>query len=983
MTIDLPLLFLAALAYLSVLFLVALLADRGHLPPWISHHPLTYVLSLGVYATTWSYYGSVGFAASQGYNYLTIYLGVTIAFLLAPVLLMPLLRLVREYQLTSLADLFAFRFRSHTAGILVTVFMLVGTLPYLALQIRAVAGSAQVLTQQTSPQLIALGFCVTVSLFAMLFGARHISPREKHEGLVVAIAFESLVKLLALLAVGLFAVFGVFGSPVGLSNWLDTHPEALQRLYEPVREGPWLTLTFLAFGAAFLLPRQFHMAFAENLNPRALNIASWGFPLYLLLLNLAIPPILWAGNHLQLSTGADFYVLGITLQGAPSWLPVLVFIGGISAASAMMIVTTLALSSMCLNHLLLPARYPDIQVDLYRWLLWGRRILIGVIVGAGYAFFNILEQRQGLVQLGLISFIAIIQFLPGVIGVLYWPRATRWGFIAGLLGGMAVWAATLLVPLLARAGLTESHPEVDALQAASSMDQWGFATFLSLLVNGGAFALISLLTKQSPEERQAAGACCSEGLQLPRGTVSAVSAAQFESHLGGVLGKDAAATEVSRALDDLGLSYDESRPSELHRLRERLERNLSGLIGPQLAHIIMEQPQGPAPAVHIALGDTVRYMEERLEVSRNRLQGLAGELDALRRYHRQMLMELPLPVCSLGADGEVVIWNLAMERLSGVPRRDAVGRNPRTLASPWGAVIAEFAERRDAHLHKYRMETADGIHWLNLHKAAIDLQRADSALVPAGQIIIIEDLTDLQNLEAELAHAERLASIGRLAAGVAHEVGNPVTGIACLAQNLRDEDDPQVIRDSIHQILEQTKRISNIVQSLMTFSHGGGQGGHNERLNLCTVVDEAIRLVGLGRSRREVGIRNLCSSALPMNGNRPQLIQVLVNLLNNALDASQPGDEVLIHGVHQERHLLLDVVDQGSGIPESLRKRVFEPFFTTKEPGAGTGLGLPIVYRIVHEHGGNIELESANPGVRVILRFPAAIEQPILESVEP
>jgi len=271
--------------------------------------------------------------------------------------------------------------------VLVTLFMLTGTLPYIALQVRAVTESLQVLTRESAPGLIALGFCVTVTLFAILFGARHISAREKHEGLVVAIAFESLIKLLALLAVGLFALFGVFGGFGGMEHWLAAHPEALQALYRPVREGSWGSLLLLAFAAAFLLPRQFHMTFTENFDPAALRTASWAFPLFLLLLNLAIPPILWAGNELAVETSADFYVLGITLHHDAVLLPMLTFIGGISAASAMIIVTTLALAAMCMNHLVLPASFPprlSPETTIYRWLLRGRRALIALLTPAGY-----------------------------------------------------------------------------------------------------------------------------------------------------------------------------------------------------------------------------------------------------------------------------------------------------------------------------------------------------------------------------------------------------------------------------------------------------------------------------------------------------------------------------------------------------------------------------------------------------------------------
>ena len=274
MTVDLTTLFVAGICYLSVLFLVAYVTERGWIPGRLVSHPTTYILSIGVYATSWSYYGSVGFAEQNGFLFLAIYLGVTVAFMLTPLLLQPILKLTREFQLASLADLFAFRYRSQAAGVLVTLFMLVGALPYIALQIRAVTESLSVLSQEAPPSSIAMGFVVTLTVFAILFGARHISPREKHQGLVAAIAFESLVKLLALLAVGIFAIAGIFGGLDGLSGWLEANPEALDRLYAPMTDGPWSTLLFLSFAAAFLLPRQFHMIFTENMDPRALRTAT-------------------------------------------------------------------------------------------------------------------------------------------------------------------------------------------------------------------------------------------------------------------------------------------------------------------------------------------------------------------------------------------------------------------------------------------------------------------------------------------------------------------------------------------------------------------------------------------------------------------------------------------------------------------------------------------------------------------------------------
>ncbi len=978
MTYELEVLFGASVFYLLLLFFIAYATDSGIIPKHWVRHPLVYILSLGVYATSWSFYGSVGFAEREGFQFLTIYLGVTIAFLLTPLLLKPILQITRDYQLTSLADLFAFRYRSQMAGILVTLFMLVGALPYIALQIRAVSESLQILTQESTPQVIALWFCGMLILFAMLFGARHISPREKHLGLVAAIAFESAVKLIAILAVGLFAIFGVFSGPVDLGQWLAEHPEATEALYRPMHEGPWVTLLFLSFAAAFLLPRQFHMAFAENLSTRALNTASWGFPLYLLLLNLAIPPILWAGQHMNLGIDPDYYVLGIVISDQPSWLPVMTFLGGVSAASAMVIVTTLALSSMSLNHLLLPASYPDPKVDLYRWLLWGRRALIAIIIMAGYGFYQLLEHNQGLVQLGLISFVAVAQFMPGIIGVLFWRRATRLGFIIGLLGGISVWCITLLIPLLERSGFISSGIDLPTLREMSGLSYWEFTTFWSLALNSTLFVVISLLSKQSSGEQEAAQACRSGAPTQLSGVVTARSPEQFMEGLAGIIGRQTADKEVTQALRDLKMSPQESRSSELRRLRERIERNLSGLVGPHMAHMIINQRLEMDSAAKTALADSMNYVEQQLAKSRSRLRGLTADLDNMRRYHQQILLDLPLGVCAVEADHSVVIWNLALENMSGVPSHQAMGCELKSLPPPWGDLLAGFAVAQDSHIHHMETSLGGRPRWFNLHKATVleqDQQQTGNGS-RTSLVMLLEDLTDLEILEAELAHTDRLASIGRLAAGVAHEIGNPVTGIHSLAQNLREEQDPTRVSESVEAILQQTRRISNIVKSLMNFSRSGTLGTERDRFILDDVIDESVRLVQLTHKSKQIECNSNCPRDLTMVGDRQRLSQVLVNLLTNACDASQVGDSIEIFATNHEDEVKIEIMDHGKGIPADMQEYIFEPFVTTKAPGEGTGLGLSMAHKIIQEHNGSITIDSqTGVGTRVEIRLPQTDKQ--------
>ena len=957
MQFELWQLFLVGVLYLGLLFVIATATDRGWIPESLASHPLTYTLSIGVYATSWSFYGSVGFAQKEGFNFLTIYLGATLAFVAAPILLRPILKITETYRLASLADLFAFRYNSQAAGVLVTLLLLTGTLPYISLQIQAVANTLQIMTNETEQQLIAAVFCIMVGLFSILFGARHLSLRQKHRGLVVAIAFESLVKLTTLLAVGLFAIYGIFGGFGELSQFLQAHPEANAALFEPVREGPWATLMLLSFAAAFLLPRQFHMIFVENIREANLATAAWAFPLFLLLLNLSIPPILWAGQSLGLGISADFFVLGITLESGWQVLPILTFLGGLSAASAMIIVTTLALASMCMNHFVLPASFPpklSKGTRLYEWLLWGRRFVIMAVVAIGYFFYLVQQHNPGLAGLGLISFVAVAQCLPGIVGLLYWPRANRSGFIAGLLVGAAVWAVTLFVPLIERAGIIETPYFTIPELAMSTTD----SALWSLVLNSLTFVIVSLLTRQQLDEREVADACSREIFLVPLGEVRAASIADFEQQLGTIVGQDIAHHEVDRALADLGLAPGDVSPRDLKRLRAQIDRNLSGLVGPVLSRMIVNEHLQIDRVTQSALAETIQFVGDIQEKSRSELRGVSSELDALRRFHFQVLQDLPLGAVSIDDEKNIISWNKQLSKLTGIDQRSIIGSRIDQLSSPWRELIAEFIASDESLISKLKISIDGQVRVLNLFKAVVTREMES----PPGIAILIEDHSERYSLEEKLAHSERLASIGQLATGVAHEIGNPVTGIACLAQDLRSDLDTPTADEGLNQILTQTDRISRIVGSLSNFGHAGApDDSPAENLDLHEVVVEAINLVSLSQSGKQMEYVNLCETGALISGFPQKLVQVFVNLLTNATDASQPGQSITIESRTRAGQISISVSDQGKGIADEHLTRVFEPFFTTKSVGEGTGLGLSLAYNIIQEHGGSISA-SNNPG---------------------
>lgn len=975
MGFDAGLLFACGLAYLLLLFGVAWVADRGWIPERLIRHPVVYILSLGVFAGAWAVFGAVGLAHNYGYGFLAYYFGAACLFLFAPLLVSPLARLCRLYQLHSLADLLAFRFRSRWVGVAVTLCLLFAMLPMLAMQIQSVSDAVRILshdaqaTGDAGRDTLALLFCATIALFTLLFGSGHLASSERHNGLVAAIAVESLFKLLALGLIAGLAIERVFGGWQGLELWLAEQPALLQQLQTPLRENTSRTLMMVFLASAIVMPHMFHMVFAENPSTRALRTASWGMPLLLLLMSLPILPILWAGTALGSPLSPEYFTLAIGIELDSPGLGLLAFLGGLSAASGAIIVITLALATMILNHLILPFYRLRGAPDLYRRVLWSRRLLIVAILAAAYVFSSLTRNNDHLASLGLLAFIATLQFVPGVIAILYWPRANRRGFLAGLIAGYAVWYFSLLLPFVSDAEATPLALAVQTLFYDSS--PWNAAAMSSLGANILVLAIVSLLTRPSEEEKTAAAMCATDQLNRPaRLALSLHSPQEFRRRLAQALGEETANREVGRALASLGLSDSEQRPYALRRLRDQIEANLSGLLGPATAHHLVNA-QLPYAEAGSNDSEDIHFIENRLEQYQDHLTGLAAELDGLRRHHRQTLEALPIGLLTVGTDGELLMWNRSMETMTGISAPAVLGAHIGTLPEPWRSALQQFLDQPLLALRKQPLDLNGERRALVLHKAT----DPDPAL-RGNRIIVIEDITDSERLEQKLIHSERLASIGRLAAGVAHEIGNPVTGIACLAQNLREDHPEAEIRRVSEEILQQTRRITRIVQSLVSFAHSGRPDDHalSETVNLHHCVAEAIALLSLNRSARPIAWHNDCDPALQVQGDAQQLQQVFINLLSNARDASPDHGPIRICGKRRGRWIDIRVEDAGSGIPPALQQRVFEPFFTTKDPGQGTGLGLPLVYRIIENHHGQIRIDSPcrdGRGTTVLMALPA------------
>lgn len=970
--------------YLLLLFGVAYVTERGWIPDKIVTHPLVYIFSLGIFASAWSFYGVIDLAQRYGYGVLSYYVGTGVLFLFAPLTLKPLMELARRYQITSLADLLTFRYHSHSVGGFVTLCMLFAMIPLLALQIQAVGDTIHILTLYSeketntgglsfgSREVFAMIYCVVIAFFAMLFG----SNRERHKGLITAMAFESLVKLFGFLAVGFFAVYYVFNGLVDIDRWLIENPEHMENLSSSTNLSASHTMLLVFLSTSVAMPHVFHMTVVENKIGDASKIVSWAFPLFLFFMALPIFPILWAGIKLDSQISVEYFPLAVPLVSGNATFTIISFIAGLSAATGALIAIALSMSTMIMNHWILPATPLRTKKEIYGQLIRIRRILIAVVIIIGYAFYLVLSNKFNLTDLAICAFIATLQFLPGVIGVVYWSQGNVRGFAAGLFIGMTVWFWGIFVPMLS--GDHEYVVGVFDQNFALGIDLWTEITLWSLALNALAFVIISQMSKQSDAERYSAELCSQDELSHPiRLTLDCSSPEEMVDRLSGRIGESTARIEVEKALQSLDLNPNERRPYALRRLRDEVEANLSGLLGIAMANEIINT-QLPYIVPEADVATDITFMENRLSDMRDELTGVAGELNQLRLYHRRTVEELPLAACSVGKDMEVMLWNSAMEDLTGIRSEFVTGSTLEEMLEPWGTLLQEFLASGKAHYYKQPVELAGKTHWLSLHKAVIPssfIRKVES------QVILLEDVTELQQLENELIHSERLASVGRLAAGVAHEIGNPVTGIACLAQNMKYDTDDAELLEAADQILSQTDRVSRIVQSLVSFSHSGKQEQDHvtETVNLKECADEAINLVTL---QKEKGLRqfdNNIPHELPFIGDSQRMIQVFINLFSNARDASPEGSRIWVDAEIQENDVILSVTDEGSGIPDEIKDQILEPFFTTKEPGEGTGLGLAMVYSIVEAHKGNIEIISPadsvlQKGTKFVLKLPMPLE---------
>ncbi len=652
------LLLAVCLSYVAFLFLVAFAAEkraaRGQVL-WL-RSPLVYTLALSIYCTGWTFFGAVGYAARSGLEFVTIYLGPTIVLVGWWTILRKLVRIGRTQRITSIADLISSRYvKSPMLGVFVTLLAVVAIMPYIALQLQSVTLGFKVFSPGASAtpagnlEPTAVWVAAGLALFTIIFGTRNLDVNERHHGVVMAIAVEAVVKLLALVAVGLFVVFGIAGGLGSTIEVIEASAIAEWRL----ESDRWVVLTFLAAAAFLCLPRMFHVLVVENSNERHLATASWAFPLYLFLISVFVVPIAVVGLAIMPEgSNPDIFVLTVPLAHDREGLALLSFLGGFSAATSMVIVASIALSTMVSNHVVMPIwlklrREPGADPgDVRNVVLMSRRLTIVALLALGFAYYHFSGGGAALAAMGIVSFAGISQLLPALVGGLFWRGATRIGAATGLTLGFLIWLYSLFLPSLGAGlvfgestfnegpfGIALLRPQ--ALFGIDGMDPIVHAVFWSMLLNTTGFVLGSLLSFPSPVERLQGASFVNVYRYSEAAPGWGANLAEAEDLLvmaQRILGNAEAQQLFERAAQAQGKrSY---LPDVTPAFLEKLERRLAGSVGTATAHAMIGQLTGGAT---VSVQDLMNVADEAAQIMEysSQLEAKSVELAHTARQLRE------------------------------------------------------------------------------------------------------------------------------------------------------------------------------------------------------------------------------------------------------------------------------------------------------------------------------------------------------------
>jgi Na+/proline symporter/signal transduction histidine kinase/CheY-like chemotaxis protein len=1002
-----------ALGYIGLLFLVASYGDRiRRLGREGRTRLLIYPLSLAIYCTSWTFFGSVGSASRTGYEFLTIYIGPMLMVGLFSPLLVRVVRLAKAQNITSIADFIAARYgKGQAVAATVALIAIVGTVPYIALQLKAVSASLETILAHVTPGSdvsqpvfgdIALFAALAMAIFAVLFGTRHIDATEHQDGLMLAIAAESIVKLVAFLAVGVFIIFFMFHGPGALFAAAHHHPATAAIFARSPPFDTFVVTTLLSFVAIILLPRQFHVAVVENHSEGEIKRAAWLFPLYLVLINLFVVPIALAGL-LTFPTGnvdSDMYVLALPLQAGSNLFTIAAFVGGLSAATAMVIVESVALSIMISNDIVMPlvlhrrAALITGREDVGALLLTVRRMAIFGILLLAYMYYRSAGEAQ-LFAIGILAFAAIAQLAPAFFGGLLWRRATAGGAIAGMSAGILVWAYTLLLPSFADIGFVGRHILTDG--------PWGIAmlrpqhlfgldmpplvhgVIWSLTVNILAYIAVSLRREPSPIERLQANlfvptelAPMTPSFRLWRSSVTveelAVTVARY-------LGEERtrAAFESFAATHRISLDAKDEADFRLVRYGEHILASAIGGASSRLVLSLLLRKRTVSTKAALKLLDdanaAIQYNREILQTALDHVrQGIAVFDKDLQLicWNRQFgdLLDLPPSLIRVGIGlAEILRFNarrgeIAAERIDEFVHRQIArtisGNEPflerfgkpglvievRANRMPEGGIVTTFTDITAS------VEAAEA-----LERANENLERR-----------VHERTEELTQLNVALARAKGEADAANISktkflAAASHDILQPLNAARLYVTSLieRGAREDRRLVGNIDASLEAVEEIFGALLDMSRLDTGAMRPEFSSFR-----IDDVMRQIELEFTPLAAGKGlklTFLFCSLVVRSDRRLLRRLVQNLVSNAIKYT-PSGRVLVGCRRRGERLRIDVYDTGVGVPQNKQRDIFVEFHRLDQGARiarGLGLGLSIVERVARVLGAPVEVNST-PG---------------------
>ncbi|MFB9266298.1 NahK/ErcS family hybrid sensor histidine kinase/response regulator [Bradyrhizobium erythrophlei] len=1003
-------------AYVTTLFLIAWWGDRRSVDgPLVSPNSwaaaVSYCLTLAVYNTSWSFYGSVGRAATSGLDFVTIYVGPTLVLLFAQPLLSKVIAIAKAQNVTSIADFIAARYgKSQSLAALVTLASLLGVLPYIALQLKAVGKSFDYLILQPERasaaamhfwQDSAFAVAASMALFAIMFGVRHVHASEHHRGLMLAIAFESVVKLVAFLIVALFVLFGIAGGPGELLSQFQADPQLDRILALDIGQPVWPATIIISAIAFLCLPQAFHVAIVENESPDHTRTAAWLFPIYLATFSLLILPIAAAGlARFGGMMDPDTYVISLPIAADAKTISLIAFLGGLSAATGMVIMTAVALSTMLCNDVIMPL--------LLRWRFLGRRAanwsvsttlvavrrfsIVGILLLA-YLMHRLVNQGYPLTVIGLLSFVAVAQFGPAFIGGLFWSRANKAGASIGIAVGFGIWAYTLLLPSagrlwpalepIARDGLLP-WLRPGALFGLEGLDPISHATLWSLAGNVACFVLFSLLGRQSAIERNQAAAFTQGATRETASTLSSrvvvrlddlrALAIRFVGSERGGAAFDAylAARRAGRAppLDPSGLvDFDSIRFTE---------NLLAGAIGAASARVV------------------IAASLEGHSLSRRAAMAMLDEASEALRFSRHLLQStlesVPQGICAFDADFNISAWNGRFIELLdlppdfvrvGLPLADLIAYNVdrgEYAASEFAALLVNRDVAAQTWPYIYERKRPDGTvleivydriaegGYVSTYADVTERHRAAEALRRVNEDLERRVGERTEALERAKADAEQ-ANLGktRFLAAASHDLLQPLNAarlfLSALDESLRTQpssgDKERTLAGSAITALRSTEHVLDMLLDISSYDSGAVRAEPVDFPIADLLAQLSVEFAALARERG-LSLR-VVDCALMVRSDPHLLRRILQNLLSNAVRYTPKGS-ILLGCRRNAGQVRIEVWDTGVGIADADRSRIFEEF-QRLAPGTdkGLGLGLAIVDRVSRLLGHTVDVRS-RPG---------------------